>query len=478
MLAVCFSAAAVSTILGSVYGPEAVEQPARVALRTPDGSRAMLDYDPAAVVVWRDIYRRELLPVGAALDELGGSLVGDVDGNGLLTANDMLVFQAACLEGGTDMQCLFAWAAILGFAGAPQPGALDDSLDRALSRLSTLDVGDGSKALGDSIAVLRAGVTPGDYRVWESMRRIVNDANRPAEVRLRVLGVALDKADGRIARDLVKEAYEYLEGKGEGSVTDGTRLAGAIIERLPEPPWPDWIASAPQTLPLLRAAALAPWGEPDIGRAATRALALTPASLDARRSVALEIIAAHRRRVGTDPSLITLIDESSLPTLRAWVRESADPREFHWHAASVLAHVGDREILADLKARRETFAAIRPNFGAAMTGLVNQIEVQHPPERLLAYIQSLEGLDARMRPWAVERAAELGLDGSRIRGAILAHARHPTASLSRVDRARFAGGLIELKIVGLRLGVLRDGDLPEVQIPPDLEHHGQERGGG
>ena len=64
-----------------------------------------------------------------------------------------------------------------------------------------------------------------------------------------------------------------------------------------------------------------------------------------------------------------------------------------------------------------------------------------------------------MRSWAMRRALRSNVDPARVREAILTHERNAPSTL--LGRAQ----LTTLKRAGLELGILHEGDLPDVKLP-------------
>lgn len=145
------------------------------------------------------------------------------------------------------------------------------------------------------------------------------------------------------------------------------------------------------------------------------------------------------------------------------VRKSPDADHFHYSAASAFAYHGDREIVPDLEAWRSKLRARSPNFEGYVKGYIWKIGVQHPPSKLLDYVGSGEEPKyEESRIWAVNRAITLGLPKANIRDAILKYAE----SVTDVGKHGYRVGLSGLKNAGLRLGVLREGDLPDIFVLP------------
>jgi hypothetical protein len=195
------------------------------------------------------------------------------------------------------------------------------------------------------------------------------------------------------------------------------------------------------------------------GRLSVDAIAKNPAPIEARRACALTILSKRPASGVLDESLAVLLDSSCLPMIREFVRASPDARHFHFHAAAALAHFGDLEIIPELRAWQPKLAEVSKNLAGRIDGMIWQIELQHPPEKLLEHIASV-GHPA-MREWAIRRAVELGVSKEDIRRAILAHAD----KVEPVTEKRIKPGLPSIKLVGMDLGVLEPTDLPDVALP-------------
>lgn len=188
-----------------------------------------------------------------------------------------------------------------------------------------------------------------------------------------------------------------------------------------------------------------------------------PAEL--RRDAVLEII-EHRRKSGALPGvLLDMIDPSYFPRLVELVNFSDDPDTFHFGAASALAHCGNRSILPRLKTLRPTFRAKHPNIEDILVYFAWQIEVQHPPEKILEVIRTTQEPSIEKRLWAVRRAVDLSLGEEQIRNAILAY-----ASQVQPNKHGIRPGLSSIKSVGLAVGVLQANDLRDVQVKTKPTH--------
>lgn len=188
-------------------------------------------------------------------------------------------------------------------------------------------------------------------------------------------------------------------------------------------------------------------------------LAKCTVSPDLRRVALLEIVDSHKKRGAPPIAIQDQLDAAAYPRLRELVLQHRDPVEFHYAAAEALSYLGDQEIVAHLERLVPEFQGTHPRHAESLLRFIWRVQVQHPRSNLLDYISST-GPPGHLerRYWAVRRAHKLGVEPERIREAILAHERNATARAYRVE-------VRLLKQVGTELGILRDGDLPDVKLP-------------
>ncbi len=117
--------------------------------------------------------------------------------------------------------------------------------------------------------------------------------------------------------------------------------------------------------------------------------------------------------------------------------------------AGALAEWGDERLLAILKALQ---AQREPGFAAKQ---VCQIQVQSPPEMLLAVIGG-DDQEHASRAWALRRAVEHGLPRGAIVGALRAYCeKNEETKFWRVQAA-------DLKTTAVRLNIIQPTDLPNI----------------
>ena len=123
-------------------------------------------------------------------------------------------------------------------------------------------------------------------------------------------------------------------------------------------------------------------------------------------------------------TLLSGFDLAAFPALRKKVRASRDTDTFHFAAAAILAHYGDKGILKDLMGWQTEFDKAHAAGADILGYYVWQINVQAPPSQLLDFIASPEHFAADPRAnWAVRRAVALELDAADVRDAILTRAK-------------------------------------------------------
>ncbi len=170
----------------------------------------------------------------------------------------------------------------------------------------------------------------------------------------------------------------------------------------------------------------------------------------------------------TYASVVSLDDPDFREGLRKIFREPANNQQMGGGisagAAATLAYLGDEEILDNLKSLRAPFKD-NPTMRLFIKHSIQKIELQHPPKNLLEYIASDEDPYADVRAWAIERAVELGLPKSEIRDSILARAQHCDKKGGSF-RPNMRPEMIQLRRIGISLGVLKSHDLPMEDVPP------------
>jgi len=353
-------------------------------------------------------------------------------------------------------------------------GPVRADIEDALIRLENWERERPHADLESCVKELRAGGRVGDKALRERLKRVVLDEDIPWAARRAALVLACEKADDEAAReilDLIKTWVLQKTGatsaphypvSGQESytrrdlirtcLTQGVNhLEGALIDQEPLLDLFALIGSPSRA----RAMGLG------LGALAYNALAGNPAPIEQRRERALSIIQEMRNQGDPPGPLLRLLDESSFPRLRPLVRASDDPDTFHFGAAAALAHLGDREILPDLQARRARFREKHVNFEGALVRFMWRINIQHPAAELLHYISGPPEVGVERRMWAVRRAAELGIPKEELRQAILKHAEQ----VKPQGKFKIRHGLISLKEQGLRLGILTEQDLPDIKVP-------------
>lgn len=358
-----------------------------------------------------------------------------------------------------------------------QPRAAD--LERALRNLENVEPSEGRHMLNESVHVIRSRMTPGDIATWRRLKLIIADPSIPLPARMDLFRVAADKADARIAADMLALAVRWsdelpaeqiLRAAGpEEPARTSLALLSEFVRRMPQDRWNRWIGDSLESVRVLENVILKTGYGPGIGNDALRALGANRAHPQRRRGVAEAIVAANPRSTEVPAVLLSFIDESSLPKLRELVRASADAESFHYGAAAALAHLGDREIVADLEAARTMLRAKHVNLEGYVIYYIWQITIQHPVSKLLDFIASTERLlNVETRMWAVRRAVELDIPKEKIREALLKHAKQVEPKVFREADGREVKvwpGLASLKRQGLKLGILRTDDLPRVKVP-------------
>lgn len=327
------------------------------------------------------------------------------------------------------------------------------------------------------LKLIRSASMVGGEQLWISLRRIIKSDQVSIPIRAQLLIIAAQKADDRIALELVSILRGYASeldthgplhsisrGKNLELYAKSVLLRGAIHHSVQH--IEDALHDQKPLLGLLEQLARTKV-LPGLPGAAKRAISDNPAPLEVRRDCAMRLIAQAPKDLTIDESLLRLLDASVFHQLRAMVRESSDPDTFHFGAAGALAHFGDQEILDDLEDRRAPFRQRHLNNERALDILTWKIKIQNPPEELANYIASNdedEYLVVDSRLWAIKRAVELQVPKEKIRTAVLKFAER-----FRLKNGTLAG-LGVFKKQAEALGVLKPGDLSQVPTLPRPEN--------
>ncbi len=323
--------------------------------------------------------------------------------------------------------------------------------------------------------------TVGDKAAWEKLRRTITNDIIPRNVRSESIRIACAIADEEIANDLIGIMIGWLaEAKKIARPTQPTdRTLGGLPTK------------HSIRVGLVGVVAIEGLGQlqavmTDCEPAFTLTATICEAEfmlirrrfrwwdvLDAccgpkaqREAFALSMLNVYGNLLH-HPPVVSLDDPNFRKDLRKLFQDTVYGRDntdgVFAGVAVTLAHLGDKEILNDLKALRDPFKD-NPTMRMFIKHSIQKIEMQHPPEKLLEYIASDEDPYVSVRAWAIERAVEIGLPKSDIREAVLAYAQH----CKPIGRGRYPNmriELVELRRIGISLGVLKDHDLPSEDIP-------------
>ena len=343
-------------------------------------------------------------------------------------------------------------------------------LNSSLSLLEDWDGKHGQHDLREASRIIREQALPGDGDVWQRLRGIVLRDDLPIAVRREALILACEKADKPIALEIIGlltqwavelEPGKFASDRWMADVVVGGRTS--LIRTATVYGMTHLEAVAETDGPILKfLTIMATRPEFGVHTYALSAIAESRAPAEVRRVAALEVVTKTPRYAVALAPLVGVLEQESIPELRKLVRQSSGADQFHSHAAAILAHLGDEGILPDLERWQTIFAQKGKNLDDYAKSWIWKIQVQHPPEKLVAYIASDSPRLAR--EWAVRRAVELGVPKSEIRQAVLAH----VAKLEATGKREVYGRMIMMKQVGLELGVLESEDLPDVKIPTEL----------
>ncbi len=168
---------------------------------------------------------------------------------------------------------------------------------------------------------------------------------------------------------------------------------------------------------------------------------------------ALAWISGRPKATQIDPEILTRLSEDSIGTLRATVELSSADDEFHFAAASALAHIGDESALPILREKLESMHGADAGY---LAWFVRQIEVQQSQEKMIEFIAANDKFGIRAREWSIRRASQLDMDQSAIRNGILQFTS---------DFNGKAFELTELRRIAVDLGYIQPDELVWVPDP-------------
>ncbi len=323
----------------------------------------------------------------------------------------------------------------------------------------------------DSCAnTIRCGVRRGDVAAGERLLAIAANDDVHVAVRAKGLELACEKANRTLAEEIVALVGKWAseldvrqlrpteKTASDKCIAAKSSLLFAFATKCPQSL--EGVLGAPEPLlDVLTVIATRSWCSLEAKAASLKAIAENPAPIEVRRQYALRIVDEKRASTQLPHIVLGLLNRDVSPRLREFLRTSEDPETFHFAAAAALAHLGDQETAKELEKLLPRFRERGANAAGILTSYLWQIEIQHPPQRLLQYIGSGTDLAApQRRLWAIRRAVEVNPDKEAIRRAVLAHAEKIQA-----DKRP---SLTSIKSLAQSLGVLREKDLPDVKTVP------------
>jgi len=346
------------------------------------------------------------------------------------------------------------------------------AVEKALEAWEKSDRHVGVEQLSAWSEAIRGETPRGDAEVLARLLALAGDDSRVRLSPHAALRLACELADDVGTRQILDFLRPHLETAAKGfrgvppSEADKVRVAKGFLRTFVMYGAEALMSTTENQEPVtefLTAVCIRGGQEPKLDSVCARLIAECELPLARRQEAALEIVEKKWKRGAPEEVLLELLglfDETTLPRLRHLVRDGDAWDTFHYGAADVLSYLADKEIVADLEAWRPVLRAEHVNLEEYVRRCIWRIEVQSPATKLLDYIEGVEHAPYyESRFWAVRRADALGVPHERIREAILEHAR-------RCRKEGTSSPLVELKWTGLQLGILKDDDMPEVQIPP------------
>jgi hypothetical protein len=321
-------------------------------------------------------------------------------------------------------------------------------------------------AVQKDLEVLERGLASNAMPLWSDIEQLLSSHSVSIAVRVRVLEILTKGADTRIAEQLAVLGRQWVRQivSDAGRAPDESRLLSLLLGSARSAPLADGWA---QSREALRLYADVVRGEPS---RADRALGLFAASQvpqRAKQETALELVESRPAITEIEPVVLANLGPEQRARLVEVMRKpSSSP---HFAACAALAHFGEEGILADLRQFYQTLASTGKTSEAGYFQLYAwQVEIQRSPESLEDFVAHAPAGDPRWR-WALSRAVERGVDKERLRTAV--HTYVGSLPVKQVYNPRTKAtvairmGAELAKVEGLRVGVLRQTDLPNIPIP-------------
>lgn len=361
------------------------------------------------------------------------------------------------------MSCSVIVYSMVWLSGLYSLGPPSLSLDEALAKLENWRTEYDTDHFDEWIKTIETQGTRGDPLLFARLNAVMDDDGAPLPVRAQALLLSCKFADPGQAVQLVSQLREWADALpahvdptgDKAALTRAGLISLAVTKSLAD--LENALNSQEPLLALLVVAAKNP--TISVVDPLYSAIANNPAPLEMRRKAALELIASQPNSLSCPEELRGLMGPETFPALRRLVRDSLETDDFHYRAASVLAHFGDEEILPALETAKVRLAAGKGRYAADyVAGYIWMIEIQHPPSRLCTYIASAEPMAARA--WTMDRALELGVPREDIRNAVLQHVERLKADGIDSNDSRIA----IVKHQALQRGILATSDLPDVDV--------------
>jgi len=329
------------------------------------------------------------------------------------------------------------------------------SLDEALVKLENWRREYTPSELDQWCVIIRQEARVGDGEVGGRLHNVVKSESVPGRVRRAALELAIAKANAHTAEDVVNTLADWCDPEQAPNQRElavrGMLIWTAAVEHRGEL---ERVMSNQE--PLLKLLVRATkYGSLEMLYGLMTAIAESPAPLSQRQNAALSIIGELKDWTSCPKPLLRLLGPTAIPALREQVRQATSAEDFNLLAASVLAHLGDQEIVPDLQRWRPALADRAPVYSDVVGSWLWMIDAQHPPTKLL---EAIRGKGGR---WAIERAVELGIEREDIRKVVLEHVEDLQSRGVNNEDPR----IVDIKAEALEVGVLAPDELPDVTIP-------------
>lgn len=296
------------------------------------------------------------------------------------------------------------------------PAVAQQDTNNALRTLSTSKPGSGRESFESAITLLKKQLPVGDSPEARALLAIVEDENRPSEVRIRCLELVIQKSDAASVSVILPSIGRIAGSVGLGDETRRQipmQLMNAFVRQSSVAPVSWNFAKSPLVLPVIGLILKNRLISAECGPSLFELFECCSAPAAEKSAVAVQYILSIPFDHDFPREILTAVDEKGIIELRSAVAKNSEDERVFCGASTALADLGD-EMTLPLLERSESHLT-----GATSKRLLRmykwRIRVQKSPDSLLAAIADDDEFSEPL--WAFYRAHELGLSADQIAAA-------------------------------------------------------------